>query len=162
MAEKASKWGVHIVEWSVVAVLLVVMITVFGRQVQVVQGQAERGLVLSTLGALRTAFVIDHLRQATLPVASRVAFQQRNPFLLLERKPANYAGEFESSQLDALVPGSWIFDPVCSCIGYMPKEPQWLESPPGALIAWFQISPPPGPFQITATQPYVWQGQAVN
>ena len=39
-----------------------VLVLVFVRQVQVLQGQAELSAIKTTLGALRTALVIEHLR----------------------------------------------------------------------------------------------------
>lgn len=150
------------VEWGILVVLVVVLVGVLGRQLRVVQGQAERASVQSTLGALRTAFVIDHLQQTVNTPKSGVAVLQRNPFKLLKAVPANYAGEFAVLKMDAVAPGSWVFDPVCGCIGYLLLYPQWLESPPDTTAVWFRIGAPPETLQITPLQAYVWQGQLLN
>ena len=150
------------VEWGILVVVVRVLAGVFGRQVRVVQGQAERASVQSTLGALRTAFVVDHLQQAVNASKSLVAVPQRNPFLLLKALPANYAGEFAVLKMDALAPGSWVFDPDCGCIGYLLLYPQWLESPLDTTAVWFRIGVPPEALQITPSKAYVWQGQLLN
>jgi hypothetical protein len=160
MAKKSK--SSRIVEWGILAAVVVVLITVFGRQMQVVQGQAERGAILSTLGTLRTAFVIAHLRANSTTNTTPVASQQRNPFLLLERVPANYVGELGIQKIIAAPPGSWAFDPDCGCIGYLPLYPQWLQSPPDAQAIWFRISPGPGALSISVLNNYVWQGQALD
>jgi hypothetical protein len=150
------------VEWGILVVLVLVLAGVFGRQVRVVQGQAELAAVQSTLGALRTAFVIEHLQQTVKSTQPGVAALQRNPFLLLKEPPVNYAGEFSVLKMDAVVPRSWVFDPDCECIGYLLLHPQWLESPPDTAVVWFRISAPPGPLSITPLHTYIWQGQVVN
>lgn len=154
--------NVRLVEWSVVAVVVLVLVGTFGYQLQVMQGQAERGAILANLGALRTAFILEHLRQAVHATQPEVAKLQHNPFLLLEQLPANYAGEFGIRQIDAAAPGSWVYDPECMCIGYRPQHPQWLESPPGTHALWFRIGSAAGPLSIAPMNEYVWQGQSLE
>lgn len=156
------QWGRRVVEWGILVILVLVLMGVFVRQVRVVQGQAELAAVKSTLGALRTTLVISYLEQSVGPRPTRVAALQRNPFLLLKNPPANYAGEFGALQTEQVPPGNWVFDPDCSCIGYLPLYPQWLESPPQAQAAWFRVGGTQGPLQITAMDAYIWQGQVLN
>ena len=151
------------VEWGILLVLVLVVAGVLGRQARVVQGQAERAAVISTLAALRTALVLDHLQKvvgSSDPVG--VAPVQRNPFVLLGSVPPNYAGEFGALQLEQVPSGSWVFDRECSCVGYLPLDPQWLESPPNTQTTWFAVQGTAAPLQITARENYVWQGQVVN
>jgi hypothetical protein len=143
-------------------VVVVALISVFGRQMQMMQGQAERGAIVSTLGALRTTFVIDHLRSMGSANNTTAAPQQRNPFLLLARVPTNYVGELSIQNIITAPPGSWAFDTECGCIGYLPLFPQWLQSPPDAQAVWFRISNGPGALSITALNNYVWQGQTLD
>ncbi len=156
------RWIRRMVEWGIVLVLMLVFLGAMVRQVRVVQGQGELAAVKSTLGALRTALVIDHLQQAVHVTKPTVAEQQRNPFMLLKEVPANYAGEFGASQIETVVPGSWVFDPDCRCVGYLLSQPQWLDNPTYTQALWFQLSSAPGPLQITAIDAYIWQGQALN
>ncbi|MDR7306972.1 hypothetical protein [Rhodoferax saidenbachensis] len=141
------------------------MATVFVWQLREVRGQAELAQIKNTLGALRTALVLEHLAAVAgnrSNAAPSAALAQRNPFLALATLPANYAGLADAEALAALPGGSWVFDPDCTCVGYHPMETDRLESPLGAQALWFQVSKPPGPLQITSQMSYVWMGQVVD
>ena len=142
--------------------VMVVFAMVFSRQMQVVQGQGELAAVKSTLGALRTALVIDYVHRNVILGKSTVAVRRRNPFELLERYPVNYGGEMTFEQAQAAPAGSWVFDPVCDCVGYVPIYAQWFDSPRGDVMAWYEVSGTAGPLQLTPKQTYVWQGQVMN
>jgi hypothetical protein len=159
---KTPTWARRLVEWGVVAVLLVVVLGLFGRQMRDVQGRAELAAVQTTLGALRTALVLEHIRQTVSGNAQNVAVPQRNPFLLLDSIPPNYAGERAVLKAETTAPGSWMFDPVCSCIGYVLLYPEWLDSPRDLPALWFSVLGRTAPLSIQASGAYVWQGQVVN
>ena len=152
----------RLVEWSLLIVLISILILVFGREIRVLQGQAELARFKASVGALRTALVLQHLQQQARPDAQSVAFVQRNPFRLLEREPANYAGEIGAAALPQVAPGDWVFDAACGCIGYAPLQPQWLDSPSGESMVWLRVSAPPGPLRLALKEPYRWQGQAMD
>lgn len=155
-------WNGRVREWGIAVVVVLVLMGVFERHVQVVQSQGEFAAVKSTLGALRTALVLDFLQQTVNATGPNVVAQQRNPFLLLKEVPANYAGEFGALHMEAVAPGSWVFDPDCSCIGYLPLYPQGLESPAPTQAIWFKVVGASGPLQIAAMETYVWQGQVLK
>lgn len=150
------------VEWSILAVVILLLLLVFVRQVWVVKGQAELAAVKTTLGALRTAFVLDHLHNEVRSRASPVGLVQHNPFELLQRHPVNYRGEVTAAAAAAVPAGSWVFDPVCTCVGYLPMHAEWLDSPSGAAMVWYEVSGEPGPLQLTAKEIYTWHGQELN
>lgn len=150
------------VEWSLMAGVILVLALVFARKLQVVQGQGELAAVQSTLGALRTALVLEHLQKSTVGQGSSVAGTQRNPFELLDRMPANYRGEITRASASSAPPGSWLFDKDCVCVGYVPLYPKWFDSPSGNTVAWYRVSGAPGPLQLLAEEAYVWQDQALN
>lgn len=155
-------WSGRLVEWCAVAAVVLVLMGLFDRQVQVVQSQGEFAAVKSTLGALRTALVLDFLQKTLHTTRPNVVAQQRNPFLLLTAVPANYAGEFGVLHMEAVAPGSWVFDPDCSCVGYLPLYPHGQEGSVPSQAIWFKVGGAPGPLQITATDTYVWQGQVLK
>jgi hypothetical protein len=147
------------------AVLVVVLGAVFAHQAREVRGQAELAQIKSTLGALRTALVVAHLESAVAGNRTQgglVAQVQRNPFAALQQLPPNYVGVAGPETLAALPRGSWVYDPVCNCIGYHPTESAWLQSPEGVVSMWFRVGSAAGPLQIKAQQSYVWMGQAVD
>jgi len=149
-------------EWSLVAGVIAVLAFLFLREMRVLQGQSELAAVKTTLGALRTAFVIDHLQKNIAAAKSITTVTQRNPFELLQRRPVNYAGEMHPTQSITPQPGTWVFDSDCSCIGYLPIYDQWFDSPNGDTMAWFQVIGALGPLQLRARESYVWQGQVMN
>lgn len=158
----APLWSGRVLEWGIVVVVLLTLMGAFERHVRVVQSQGELAAVKSTLGALRTALVLDFLQQTVNAGRPNVVIQQRNPFRLLKELPANYGGEFAALHMETVAPGSWVFDPDCSCVGYLPLYPQDLESPTNTPALWFKVGGAPGPLQMTATNTYVWQGQLLN
>ena len=161
LPQDVPSWS-RLAEWSFVAGTIVVLALVFVRQVRVVQGQGELAAVKSTLGALRTALVIDHLHKSVSLGTGLVASAQRNPFELLQRRPVNYLGEMTRDGAEMAPAGSWVFDAVCACVGYRPIYVQWFDSPSGDVMAWYQVSGAPGPFQLTAKEAYIWQDQLMN
>jgi hypothetical protein len=142
--------------------VLTALILAFGQQVQMIQGRGELAAFKATVGALRIAFALDHLRLATAAGPHSVGSSQRNPFLLLERRPANYAGEVHGRKGFSPAPGSWIYDADCVCVGYAPIYSQWFDSPSGNGMAWFKVSATSAPFQLVAAEAYTWQNQTMD
>jgi hypothetical protein len=150
-----------VVEWSLLILVILVLAGLFVRQFRYVQGQGELASVKTTLGALRTALLLDYLKQVVDGPAAAHPLQ-RNPFLLLAPVPANYAGALASANGQGLRPGTWVFDAFCNCIGYAPLYPYALDRVSDAPALWFRISAPPGPLQIQAMQTTLWQGQSLD
>ena len=157
-----TRLGRRIIEWSLLAILVLVVLTVFMRQSFVVRGQAELAAVKTTIAALRTAMALHQLAVQVAGQKPVVALQQQNPFVLLERKPLNYVGEADLTSIQNAPPGSWIFNAVCRCVGYLPTDQSWVSAPNGAGIIWFRVSAPADSPQLLAAQPYRWQGQPLD
>jgi hypothetical protein len=150
-------------EWSLVAALILVLGLVFMHQVRVVQRQAEFAALRAMLGTLRTALVLQHL-QRQVQTQGQAATEPRNPFELLQRRPANYAGEISASQAAAVPPGNWVFEAECACVAYLPQDATEFDSPSGDAMAWYHVANTSagGPLQITPREAYMWQGQLMN
>jgi len=172
MAERAMRhlslptWS-RTLEWSVMGLVVAILVVAFMHYTRVLQGQGEYAAVRSTLGALRTALVIDHLQRVTAKISNKgaadaVLNEPRNPFELLQQRPANYSGLASRQQAEMVLPGTWVFDPACPCIGYRPLDDRWFDSPSGELMAWFQLQGAPGPLQLTGKEIYRWQGQLLD
>ena len=157
-----SRTARRLVEWSILAIVVLLLAGIFGQQVRTVQAQAELAAVRSTLGALRTALVIDHMIATIRTGGPSVASPQRNPFLLMDPVPANYAGALGTLTIDAVARGSWVFDPLTSSIGYAPKYGQTLEPPSETATLWFRMSAVAGMPQLTAQRSYTWMGEVLQ
>ena len=141
-------------------VLLVVLLLL--REALVVRSQAELAAVKTTIAALCTAMALHQLETQMAKQSVVVATQQRNPFALLQSRPLNYTGEMDLVAAESSTPGSWTFDPICGCVGYLPIDPQWDSGPNGARILWLRVSAPTEPPQLLALQAYQWRGQTLD
>ena len=148
-------------EWSLLLLIILSAAGFYVREFRLVQAQGEVAAVKTTLGALRTALLIDHLKSLVDGTAGTAAVQ-RNPFLLLDHAPVNYAGVLAGGAARVLQPGTWVFDSICSCIGYEPLYPQDLSTPVDAPGLWWRVSTEAPPLQIHALQRYVWLGQVLD
>ena len=154
--------GGRMVEWCVLAVLVLVFAGFTAQHVLDLKGQTERAAVLSTLGAIRTALVIDHLQRVTSREVTGQSAAPANPFLTLQKPPPNYRGEMAVLEALEVPPGSWVFDPQNLSIGYMPQDPHWYDDNTGTRILWFRTDQGPGPRALLPLAPYVWRGVLVN
>lgn len=140
-----------------VALVLVGLIWTFDHEVSVVRGESEKVMVWSTLAALRAALAIDQLTRHVRP--GTPAPTDKNPFRLLQKLPANYAGERPMGDVLQVPPGSWVFDPLCVCVGYRLLYPQWLEPQPRDGAIWFGVGDVSAEFQLAPHAHYRWFGQ---
>ena len=154
--------GGRMVEWGILAIVVLAFAGALAYQGNDIRGQAERAAVLSTLGAMRTSLVIDHLQRATNRAETEKIAAPANPFLTLQNFPPNYRGEMAVLQALEAPPGSWMFDPQNLSIGYLPQDPQWYDANTGTRILWFRTDLGPGPRMLKPLAPYVWRGVLVN
>ena len=154
--------GGRMVEWSILATLVLAVAGIFGHYVRVIQGQGERAAVMSTLGALRTALVVDHVQRAAKAAKADQALAPLNPFLVLQTLPVNYGGEMSVLQSLAAPAGRWVYDPQCACVGYLPVDSAWQSNASDASILWFKVTDGAGPRELVAMGAYVWQGMSVR
>ncbi len=139
------------------ALVLVGLIWAFDHEVSVVQAESERVMVWSNLAALRAAVAIDHLTRHVRPRTPEP--KDRNPFRLLEKLPDNYAGERAMGDVLQVPPGSWVFDPLCNCVGYRLLYPQFVEPRSDTGAIWFGVGDPSAEFYLTPHADYRWSGQ---
>ena len=149
-------------EWTILGGVILMLLLVFGWYVQVVQAQAERAAFRATLGALRTALVIDHLRKSVASTQAVVVSTQQNPFKLLERSPPNYRGEMALPTASAQARGNWVFDADCSCAAYFALDVKGIDSPSGDGLLKYRVEGAPGVLRLTPAARYVWRGEMVD
>jgi len=149
-------------EWSLVLLIILVIMGVFSSKMRLMQGQIELATFKSTLGSLRTAFVLEHLLIAVSSDEKGAPPLQRNPFLLLGQRPPNYAGSLDQVKLESVAPGHWVFDPLSNSVGYVLLNAQFLEKPANTTAVWFRVSGLPRPQQMTAIENYTWLGEVLQ
>lgn len=152
-----SFWSRRMLEWTVVGAVVLAVVLLLVRQANVVKGQAELAAIRSTLAALRTALVIDHLQRTARTEETDSVHVQRNPFELLQNRMPNYVGMLSAREVESLPAGAWMYAPECACLAYRPMDMEWFFSPDGSGVAWFHVSSPPGLMQISARVAYQWQ-----
>ena len=152
----------RMVEWSILVLVMLVVALVAGHHVQILRAQAERSTVLSTLGALRTGLVIAHLQVASANPAVSARPVPKNPFKVLQTMPLNYRGEFSVNQSLAASLSGWVYDPQCTCVGYLPLDSDWSDGTSAARALWFKVDAGPGPRQLKAQGTYLWRGVLVQ
>ena len=150
------------VEWGLLTVVVLVLLLLFLQEARRLQGQAERAAVQSTLGALRTAGILQDLRARATASAPSEAGLPVNPFDLLQSRPGNYLGALDSDEALTARAGSWYFDSACVCVVYLPLEPRWISSTSGSGSLRFRVRRVPGPLQLDPLERYLWQGRLVE
>jgi hypothetical protein len=147
----------RLVEWSIIAAVLISLVWTLEHEARVVRGQGEKVAVRSTLNALRASLVIDQLLGQV-----RGTSAPKNPFTLLQQLPANYGGELAMRDIYSVSPGSWVFDPECGCVGYRLLYPQWLEPAQEADTLWFRVATRTGDASLVPLAEYRWFGQRTH
>jgi len=138
--------GRRLVEWGLLCGVILALALWFLRESRLVQGQAELAAIRSTVAALRTAMVLDHLRARSGNASPGVALAPQNPFDLLERTPPNYRGVMPLAAAASVGPGAWFFDPQCPCVAYAPVAAQdWVSGGEGSPVIGFRLVAGDGP-----------------
>ncbi len=147
-------------EWGILSLVVMALLWVFGNQLREVQGQSEKVAVWSTLEQLRAALMIEQLAHH-IRATGASAPVEKNPFRLLQTPPPNFAGEMAMQDADKVPPGSWVYDPVCGCVGYRLLFPQWLEPVQAADAVWFRVAMTTAEVRLVPYTQYLWFGQTL-
>lgn len=84
------------------------------------RAQSERTAAYHLVGALRTALVARAAQLGTAGGQAAVfSLLQENPMNWLQRRPANYLGEYYSPDLATLRKGAWFFDRTDRTVNYV-------------------------------------------
>jgi hypothetical protein len=180
----------RIFEWGVMGAVVLMLLLIGLWYARKLQAQAEFYTAQSTLGALRTALVIHQLQSAlghtatqhskatpisaatstlasastslATALAATAPASVPNPFTLLAQEPVNYNGERSSTTTTDWVPGMWMFDPQCPCIGYLPKYFQSTTNTTTNTTAtqplWFFFKTVDNAPTLVVQHAYEWEG----
>jgi len=146
-------------------VLVLALMVLFGRYAREVHAQSELAAIRATLGAMRTALVVEHLRQQTaqgVTPSPLVTDRSVNPVELLGKLPAGYIGEVRLAEINQVPAGSWVYAPDCACVGYLPLDADWLEQTSSDGWLWFAMARIDAVLQLHTKEKYRWRGERVD
>jgi general secretion pathway protein G len=107
-------------EFAVVAIIFAILAGILLRKMHFYQVEAERLAVEQVVTSLRAALAS---RAASLYLrgneAEMAALLRQNPMDWLDRRPPNYAGEFDAASARAVPEGQWYFDRTTATLSYV-------------------------------------------
>ncbi len=122
--------GFSLFELLIVVVVISLLLVVAVDRLLAVRYEAERAMVQSVTGALRSALDIDFAGAAAKGELARIGQAAgSNPMTRLAEKPETYAGEFFGPQPELFEPGSWYFDTRDRALVYVVRFPEQFVSP---------------------------------
>ncbi len=139
------------VEWVLVCVLLLALGGMAWQQSRQLQAEAEGVAFRATVRALKQALVLAQLQGGAKPGV--------NPFELLERRPLNYAGAMPLAQAAQSAQGQWVFDAVCGCLAYLPRNAWALRNASGSPWVLLRLPIRPGQPSLAAGEACDWLGR---
>jgi hypothetical protein len=120
LPQRRRQGGAGYFEFAVVAIIFAVLCGVLLRKVQFYQEEAERLAVQQVVTSLRAALAA---KSASLYLRGKepemLALARENPMDWLERRPPNYAGEFNAPVAGDVQPGNWYFDRSTATLSYL-------------------------------------------
>jgi general secretion pathway protein G len=126
--------GFSLLELLVVIVLVGLLLTIAVERLLKLRFEAERTMVQSVMGALRSGLYIEVASAAAAGKIARLdTAAGSNPMALLAEKPETYAGEFFGADPGLFEPGSWYFDTRDRTLVYVVRFPERFVTPLAGL-----------------------------
>lgn len=120
-----SERGFSLLELLIVIVIVSVLLVVAIDRLLVLRFEAERAMVQTVTGALRSALYIEFAAAAARGEMKRMdAARGSNPMAHLAEKPEAYVGEFYGPDPKVFEPGTWYFDLRDRSLVYVVRFPQ--------------------------------------
>lgn len=121
---------------SIIGILIVVLLS----RLAFYRDEAERLVYEQTVTSLRAAV---QMKAYALILANRkkeiTVLAGQNPFNWLERKPANYLGEYYSPDIKKIAPGHWFFDRSDGLLVYLLNQGNTFDGE-GSELLQFKVS----------------------
>jgi prepilin-type N-terminal cleavage/methylation domain-containing protein len=122
--------GFSLLELLIAIVIVSVLLVFAVDRLLAMRYEAERTMVQSVIGALRSALYIEFAGSAARGQIQRMDVAGgSNPMLRLAEKPEAYAGEFFGADPALFAPGTWYFDTRDRALVYLVRFPEAFVSP---------------------------------
>lgn len=167
-AAVCARRGFSLLELVIVIVIISVLLVVALERLLALRYEAERTMVASVIGAMRSGLYVEFAGAAAGGQLKRVdAAAGSNPMLRLAERPDTYAGEFFGADPALFAPGTWYFDTRDRAIVYIVRFPEQLSTPlAGTPRLRLAVQPDydPGRDQVRGLkleplEPYHWKVQ---
>ena len=166
--------GATLLEFAVAASVLGVLAFVLLDRMTYYQEWAEKANMEYTAAALKSALRIEF---STMMVEGRMregsALARQNPMSWLDKKPANYLGEFDGAPPDTQPRGGWYYDRSARVLVYRVSQSRYFEPDSRGrqevrfrVMAIYDKSPddmnlgaspmPPSGIKLILVEPYKW------
>ena len=155
---RASR-GFSLLELLIVIVLISVLLVMAVERLLVLRYEAERTMVQSVIGAMKSGLYIEFAHAAARG-AGLENVRGSNPMLRLSERPDTYAGEYFGADPKLFEPGTWYFDTRDRAIVYLVRFPeQFVTTLPGPARLRLTVEPDKGDggVHLVALEPYHWK-----
>ena len=126
--------GFSLLELLIVLVIVSVLVVVAIERLLVLRFEAERTMVQTVIGAMRSALYIEFAGAAAKGELRRMDVARgSNPMALLAERPEGYVGEFYGPDPAVFEAGTWYFDLRDRAIVYLVRFPEQFVSPLGGV-----------------------------
>jgi prepilin-type N-terminal cleavage/methylation domain-containing protein len=165
--------GFSFLELLIVIVLISVLLVLAVERLLVLRYEAERTMVTSVIGAMKSGLYIEFAHAAA--GAGRMEnVHGSNPMLRLVERPDSYAGEYFGADPKLFEPGTWYFDSRDRALVYLVRFPEQFVTPlPGPPRLRLTVEPdyedrdrngrydagldPVRGVRLVALEPYHWK-----
>jgi hypothetical protein len=153
--------GFSFLELVIVIVLVSVLLVLAVERLLVLRYEAERTMVTSVIGAMKSGLYIE-FAHAAAGGGRMDNVQGSNPMLRLSERPDSYAGEYFGADPKLFEPGTWYFDTRDRALVYLVRFPeQFVTSLPGPARLRLAVEPdgrdPVRGVRLVALEPYHWK-----
>ena len=127
-----ARRGFSLLELLIVIVIISVLVVIAVERLLVLRYEAERTIVQSVIGAMRSGLYVEFAGAAAGgQLKSLDSAAGSNPMLRLAERPDTYAGEFFGADPKLFEPGTWYFDTRDRAVVYIVRFPEQFSSPLG-------------------------------
>ena len=122
--------GFSLLELLIVIVIISVLLVVAIERLLVLRFEAERAMVQTVIGAMKSALYIEFAAAAAKGEIKRMDTSRgSNPMAPLVEKPEAYIGEYYGPDPAVFDPGTWYFDLRDRALVYVVRFPQQFVTP---------------------------------